>query len=212
MKIYVDIDDVLCETAVSLCEMAAREFGRCVDYADVHEFDLQKVFSFSAEEMERFRILSHLPDALASFSVTPGAVEGVRALVSAGHDVDLVTGRPASSHVGTEAWLGKARLGDFTVSYVDKYDRSHVFWRGAGDPPTVPMKELRARGYDFAIDDSPLVLSKLADWSDTKVLVFNRPWNAEFTLASNMARVDGWADILAHVGNHEKSPQKRHLW
>ena len=39
MRIYVDIDDVLCETAASLCGLAAREFGRHVAYEDVGVFD-----------------------------------------------------------------------------------------------------------------------------------------------------------------------------
>ena len=45
--IYVDMDDVLCETAANLCRLAEREFGRHVDYADVFAFDLQKVFGLT---------------------------------------------------------------------------------------------------------------------------------------------------------------------
>ena len=51
MRIYVDIDDVLCETAASLCEIVAREFGRHVAYEDVFQFDLQDVFRLTDEEM-----------------------------------------------------------------------------------------------------------------------------------------------------------------
>ena len=199
MKIYVDIDDVLSETAASLCDIAEREFGRHVEYCNVCEFDLQKVFSFTDEEMDRFRVLSHKTEELKSFPVTPGAVEGVRALVAAGHAVDLVTGRPASSHVGTEAWLKSAGLGDFTVSYVDKYDRSQIYALSPDDPPTVGMAELEARGYDVAIDDSPIVLAKLAAWRKTRVLVYDRPWNADFALSDNMRRIGSWADAMAQI-------------
>ena len=34
MRIYVDMDDVLCETAAHLCKLAACEFGRHVAYAN----------------------------------------------------------------------------------------------------------------------------------------------------------------------------------
>lgn len=199
MKIYVDMDDVLCETAVTLCEIARREFARDVDYENVREFDLQKTFALSDEEMGRFRIASHLTEALVSFAKTPGATDGVRALVSAGHCVDIVTGRPASSHVGTELWLKSAGLGDLDVTYVDKYGRSEIFGSSPGDPPTVSVSDLARRGYDFAIDDSPLALEMLASWSGTRVLVFDRPWNRSFALKANMRRIFGWGELLAQI-------------
>ena len=73
MRIYVDMDDVLCETAASLCRLAEREFGRRVPYAEVHDFDLQRVFGLDDEEMRRFMELSHAPETLAAYPVTPGA-------------------------------------------------------------------------------------------------------------------------------------------
>lgn len=199
MKIYVDIDDVLCETAASLCDMAEREFGRRVAYRNVREFDLQKVFGLSDPEMDRFRDLSHETEFLSSFPVTPGAVDGLRALVSAGHSVDLVTGRPASSHIGTERWLCSAGIDGLIVTYVDKYGRSHVYGINPGDPRTIGMDELEAREYDVAIDDSPVVLDKLAAWRKTCVLVYDRPWNAAFGLACNMRRIGSWAEALAAI-------------
>lgn len=199
MRIYVDMDDVLCETAVSLCELAKREFSRDVDYANVSQFDLQQTFDLSDAEMRRFRELSHLPEILTSFAETPGAVDGVRALLAAGHSVDIVTGRPASSHVGTESWLKVSGLGDLAVVYVDKYNRIDVFAHAPDEPPTVSVADLARRGYDVAIDDSPLALDMLAAWRDTRVLVFDRPWNETVALAANMRRVDGWDAVLAQI-------------
>ena len=199
MKIYVDMDDVLCETAIALCELARRDFGRSVSYRDVVDFDLQKTFSFSNAEMERFRTLSHTVEALSSFSITPGAVDGVRLLVASGHDVDVVTRRPASSHAGTEAWLKAAGLSDIAVAYVDKYNRSDIFVRGEDDPPTVSFEDLGRRGYDVVIDDSPIALKRLAEWRDSLVLVFDRPWNKAFSLAPNMRRVFDWQEALARI-------------
>ena len=40
MRIYVDMDAVLCETAASLCRLAERAFGRQVSYGQVFDFDL----------------------------------------------------------------------------------------------------------------------------------------------------------------------------
>ena len=197
MRIYVDIDDVLCETAASLCGLAAREFGRHVAYEDVLDFDLQRVFGLTDAEMRRFAVLSHEPDCLRGFPVTEGAVAGLRTLRRAGAEIDILTGRPAAAHAATEAWLASVGLGDFPVEYVDKYGRSFV--RHPDDPPTVPLAELLARQYDFAIDDSPVILRSLAAWTSTRVLVFDRPWNRAFGLAPNMTRVAGWRAVESAV-------------
>lgn len=197
MRIYVDIDDVLCETAATLCTIAARDFDRHVAYDAVREFDLQKVFSLTDAEMRCFSVISHSPDVLASYPVTSGAVDGVRTLRAAGHTVDFVTGRPASSHAGTEAWLAAAGLSGFDVTYVDKYGRTDRYAARPDDPPTVTMDALTARRYDVAIDDSPVALERLAAWTHTRVLVFDRPWNRAFPLAPNMRRIDGWHDLSA---------------
>ena len=194
--IYVDMDDVLCETAANLCRLAEREFGRHVDYKDVFAFDLQKVFALSDDEMRRFMVASHAPGALLTHPVTPGAPEALRALRDAGYNVEIVTGRPAYAHGDTERWLDAAGIGDFPVTYVDKYGRDGCYAHNEGDPPTVKLDELLARKFDIVIDDSPQILEMLSDWKDTRILVFSRPWNASFALSANMARVDGWREIL----------------
>ena len=195
MRIYVDMDDVLCETAASLCRLAERTFGRQVSYGQVFDFDLQRVFALSDAEMRRFMALSHAPETLAAYPVTPGAAEGLRTLRAAGHEVEIVTGRPASAHDGTERWLAAAGMDGFPVTYVDKYGRDACYAHRPGDPRTISMDELLARAYDVAIDDSPVALDRLAVWRRTQLLVFDRPWNAAYALAPNMRRVLGWADI-----------------
>ena len=198
MRFYIDIDDVLCETAATLCGVAERAFGKGVPYAEVRQFDLQQVFRLTDAEMARFMVLSHEPDCLRAYPETPGAADGVRALRAAGHDVEFVTGRPPSAHAATRDWLDAAGLDGIPVTYVDKYGR---FARQAADAPhAISLPELLARHYDVAIDDSPVVLPHLARWTDTRVLVVDRPWNASFALAPNMTRVRGWAGILAELG------------
>ena len=194
MKIYVDIDDVLCETAAELCGLAEREFGKGARYEDVRCFDLKVAFGLDDAQMARFSELSHERDSILSYPPTPGAADGVLALRDAGHRVDIVTGRPAFTHRDTADWLRSAGLAGFPVTYVDKYGRT--FPPRPDDPPTVSLAELEARGYDLAIDDSPVVLRRLAEWRRTRVMVYSRPWNRDFRLAANMVRVGGWPDIL----------------
>ncbi len=196
MRIYCDIDDVLSETAVSLCELAERMFGKRVAYADVRDFNLQRTFELTDEEMRRYMEAAHAPEHLTAYAPTPGAVAALRQLKAAGHEVEIVTGRPSTAWRGTQAWLEKVGLGDFAVTYVDKYGRPCP--PDSNAPRMVPLAELLARHYDVAIDDSPIALKSLEVWHTTCVFVFDRPWNAAYRPAANMTRVKDWADILAH--------------
>lgn len=200
MRIYIDIDDVLCETAATLCLVAARTFGKGVPYEQVRQFDLQRVFGLTDEEMRRFMEISHYPDVLKSYPPTPGAAAGVRMLLESGNEIEIVTGRPASSHRATEEWLEEAGLGGLGVTYVDKYGRDSCYAHHVDDPATIPLDDLLARDYDVAIDDSPVVLERLSVWRRTRILVFDRPWNACFPIRGGMRRVKNWNAILAELG------------
>lgn len=196
MRIYCDMDDILCETAASLCGLADRLFGVKVDYESVGEFNLQNVFKLSDAQMRKFSLASHAYETLMSYPETPGAIEGLKALRKAGHEVDIVTGRPASAWKGTYDWLESHGLSGCEVTFVDKYARGYGAFSDL--PRMVPLAEVRARSYDVAIDDSPLSLDFLKTWNETTVLVFDRPWNRAAALAPNMTRVKDWRELIFH--------------
>lgn len=193
MRIYCDIDDVLSRTAEALLKLAADEFGRVLAYNAVTSFDLQLTFGFTDEEMRRFSTLSHTYEHLVAYEPVSGAVAGVKALAAKGHLVEFVTGRPATAHRATADWLARVGLGGFPVLYVDKYGRPCP--RGDDLPRTLTPAEFAAIPYDLAIDDSPLALDALRDRPETKVVVFDRPWNRAYPLAPNMVRVAGWSGL-----------------
>lgn len=194
MRIYCDMDDILCETAVSLCDLAFRLFGKRVAYEDVRDFNLQKTFSLTNEEFRRFMDVAHASENILAYDPTPGALAGFEALTRAGHAVEIVTGRPAFTHPATRAWLDREGFGDYSVTYVDKYNRPQPV--DPSCPRAVPLAEFMKRHYDVAIDDSPVILPTLAQWMDTRIVVFDRPWNRDFALAPNMTRVRGWRGLV----------------
>ena len=65
MNIYIDMDDVLCDTAGAYIDLAAREFGKHVAFNDIFSFNLQKSFGLSDEEYRRFFELGHQPRRVA---------------------------------------------------------------------------------------------------------------------------------------------------
>ena len=59
MRIYIDFDDVLCETARNLAVLARELFGRTVPYEAISGFDLKAAFALSEAEIDRLMEHAH---------------------------------------------------------------------------------------------------------------------------------------------------------
>lgn len=197
MRIYVDFDDVLCETARSLSVVVHKLFGCAVPYEKITQFNLKKSFSLSDEQMDILIRTAHAQSFLSKIPETPGAVEAIRTLLKKGDQFSILTGRPAASFKGSINWLSHFGLEKLPLLHVDKYARAGEFPQIPGQPPTLTVAEMDKMAFDVAIDDSPMALDLLAKRNSCRVLVFDRPWNRHYSLSSNMRRVSDWKEILS---------------
>ena len=94
MKIYIDFDDVICETAKYFTKIAKELFDIDVPYREVQFFNLQKSFDLSEEQYDELMKAGHIPENLLDYEETPGASEVINKWVDEGHEVSVVTGRP----------------------------------------------------------------------------------------------------------------------
>jgi 5'(3')-deoxyribonucleotidase len=199
MRIYIDFDDVLCETARHLSDLARDLFDRHVPYEAISGFDLKQAFSLSDSEIDALMEHAHRKDFLTALTPAPGGVEAVRALESRGHELAIVTGRPAASHEGSLGWLHKHGLPHLGLIYLDKYGRAPAV--PAPDAPrTLTRDEFATLHFDVAIDDSPAALDLLAPRQNCTVIVYDRPWNRCYTHAANMRRSASWHEIVGLIG------------
>ena len=205
MRIYVDIDDVLCETAAALAVLARSMFGREVPYARIHAFDLQVSFDLDARQIEALMERAHERPFLLALAPTPGGADCLREWTRAGHEVVVVTGRPAACHAATAAWLAAQGLGTLPVLYVDKYNRRHA---PAPDAPRMrSLDELRRERFDLAIDDSPVALDVLRARRHGRTVVFDRPWNCAYaTDAPHLLRCRTWTEVAGVASGPAKEP------
>ncbi|HRR35226.1 MAG TPA: hypothetical protein P5026_14080 [Kiritimatiellia bacterium] len=204
MRIYIDFDDVLCETARHLSDLARERFGRQVPYEAISGFDLQQAFSLSEAEITALMEYAHNDDFLTGLTPAPGGLEGVRALEARGHELVIVTGRPAVSHPGSCGWLAKHGLAHVELLHVDKYGRADAWPTDVALPPTLDLAAFAAQRFDVAIDDSPIALDLLAPRRDCLVIVYDRPWNRHYALAANMRRAASWTKIVNLIGERCK--------
>ena len=91
MRIYVDFDDCLCETARAFSKLALEMFNKHVPYEQIHYFELERSFDLNAEQYERFMLRGHEPEILLSYDATPGAAETINEWIACGHEVSIMS-------------------------------------------------------------------------------------------------------------------------
>ena len=193
MKIYIDFDDVICETAKYFTKIAKELFGIDVPYRQVQFFNLQKSFDLSDEQYDKLMEAGHLPENLLSYEETSGASETINKWVDEGHEVFIITGRPFNSYEPSRKWLDEHHLERVPLFCVDKYGREifeHEY------EYNMTLEQLYSMTFDFAIEDSPSAFEHVLHFHNCKVAVFDRPWNrqAEFP-NDNFVRCKNWNQI-----------------
>jgi hypothetical protein len=124
-----------------------------------------------------------------------GAADVLKAWQNTGIDIHIVTGRPPSTFQASADWLEKYDFPYNKLSFVDKYGRNHAHIDGVD---IITLDELKLLKFGMAIDDSPIAISFLIEYTDNPVIVFDRPWNtdlAELKDSPQITRCKTWNDI-----------------
>jgi uncharacterized HAD superfamily protein len=186
-RIYVDIDDVLCHTALALTLVLEEQFGRRVAFEDVKWFDLSRSFGLSIEDHERLMDLAHDSSVLSSYEPVAGAREVLGSWSRRGYDVALCTGRPPSTAEATRAWLAEHRIPYASIHFVDKYGRH-------AEGGSLSLDDVAAMELALAVEDSHEMATFLARSVGVPVALIDRPWNRAET-HERIVRCSSWSEI-----------------
>lgn len=193
MKIYVDFDDCLCETAKYFTILAKQLFEIEVPYRQVQFFNLQKTFDLSDAQYDKLMRAGHLPENLLAYEETPQASETINKWVDAGHEVSVITGRPFDSYEPSRAWLDEHHLERLPLFCVDKYGRE-TFNRDCTYSMT--LEQMYRLQFDLAVEDSPTAFEHVMKFEQCKIAVFDRPWNMQAKLPNDrFVRCKDWQEI-----------------
>ncbi len=197
MNIYIDFDDVICETAREFSAIVKRLFGIEVPYDDINFFDLKKSFRLTDDEYNVMMTEGHMPEILLSYEETPGASETINKWIDSGNEVFIMTGRPFSAYGPSRQWLDEHNLTRVRLICVDKYGRDSFI---KNSDFSIKLEEFYRMRFDFAIEDSPAAFKHLQHFTDCRVAVFDRPWNQSAVFPDkNYVRCMGWKDVADAV-------------
>ena len=199
-RIYVDLDDVLCETAQRVMEIAQNLFSKTICFEHIHSFDLGVSFGLSAGEIRKLMRKIHDPEILLEIPPRPGAMTCLSEWVDLGYEIFVVTGRPPTTNRVTEQWLTDQKMPYQELLFVDKYGRF-----SSSEPPsgatTVALKELDKFGFSFAVEDSAEVAQYLSEQLNIPVMLLDRPWNRNDPFRTDIVvRCPNWieAPMMVH--------------
>ena len=192
MRLYVDYDDCLCETARAFTDIAERLFGKHIPYENVRFFDLRESFDLTEDEYDRLMFEGHRPEVLLSYEETPGASQVLNECIDQGHEVCIITGRPFSTSEASRRWLDEHGLKRASLFFLNKYGRDFAR-KGEYD---LELEDYYRMKFDYAIEDSPRAFVFFDHLPELKVMVYDRPWNRECGLpGSNYTRCSDWKRI-----------------
>jgi uncharacterized protein len=192
--IYVDFDDVLCETAQALLDIAHRRFGTRVRFAEIVSFDIGVSFGLTAAQEGEVMDEMHHPATIAGLPPMRGAREALAHWAAAGYEVTVVTGRPPATAAASRAWLARHRMPHRDLVMVDKYGRGHPPVPGVA---CLSLDELAPFGFCLGVEDSPEMAAFVARTLKARAVLFDRPWNAAAALPDGVTRCRGWPEVLA---------------
>lgn len=193
MKIYVDFDDCLCETARHFSGLVQELFGKAVPYGEIRYFDLQKSFSLTEEQFEEMMIKAHRPEVLLSYEETPGAAHTINSWLDCGHEVSIITGRPYSAYEPSREWLDRHGLERVRLFCFNKYGRDSFI---KDSDFSLEPADYYQMHFDYAVEDSPSAFRFFDHLQDLKVMVYDRPWNQACAFpGENYYRCLDWKEI-----------------
>ena len=206
MKVYIDFDDVLSETAKAFSVLVKDMFAIDVPYEKIHFFDLKKSFNLTDVQYEDMMVRAHQPESLLAYDEVTGAVDTINEWVDKGHEVYIITGRPSSAYDASRQWLDEHNLDRVKLYCVDKYGRDSFI---KNSEFSISLEEYYKMHFDFAVEDSPAAFKHLEHLKDCTVAVITRPWNetSEFP-RDNYVRCYDWNEISnlfeSAISNNQK--------
>ena len=108
-SVYVDMDDVLCQTAQHFLTILERDFGKRFAFEQLTDFDVGQACELTVDEKQELYRIVHQGEELLSIPPIPGAVDVLQQWSAAGHEIAIVTGRPPDTYEPSVQWLKQTR-------------------------------------------------------------------------------------------------------
>ena len=185
MRLGIDLDGVVANFTKGWMDFYNREFGtdlavsdsqRWNDLVDLTHFATIGEFWRWSSDLEGRSVFWHLEPF-------PGAVEALRSLVDAGHQIIVITTKPEFAIDDTHEWIESHRIPAAEIHILD---------------------EKWLVDSDVYLDDGPHVLPDLVEHRpDSTICRYVRPWNQPISGAIDVRSFDEFREVVDRVASGE---------
>jgi uncharacterized HAD superfamily protein len=186
LTIGVDIDGVIVDIAAAMLPLLSEICKRPVSYQDLCYWNLGEALNIDQETVAYIWEKTLGDGLLRQAPPIKGALEGMSMI--SGHNIWLVTRRPAYTRNFTQSWLSE---------YGVKYD--HIAFVNKG------KKASMGQTFDLFVED---YLEEALAFAEAGVfsILFNQPWNQASISNENCLRVHDWKSIVSIIKKIEIDP------
>ncbi len=183
MRIAVDLDGVLADTMVIVCEILNKRLFKNLTLESFVRWRAWEIAGITREEF-----FNALDEAWFSWQTLPPTEENLAATVGRLTEfgtVDIVTGRSRATVPHANSWLEEHKIP------FDSFVRTN-------NSTTAKL----TLDYDVYIDDSAELMALLAARLHGSGVLYLRPWNRSSAKMSRVFRVERWdqiPEIMEHV-------------
>ena len=181
MKIAVDIDGVILDLVVKVCEIFNRDHKTNYTRDDVKRWEFFRDWDIREEEI--YEIFEKAYEETMTIPLVDNNIPEILQKLNIKYQVDLLTARTNIF----EAQL-VSRLNSLKINKGSHYRNLNYT-----DPKPYDLKLYL--DYDIFIDDNPNFVKSIKKFPEKKVYLYNQPWNEVFKENSNIIRVFNWKQI-----------------
>ena len=199
MKIAIDIDDTLSNTADPLFSFYSLKLGKKFKREDHIQYELHKTLNCTREESRKILNEFHQNGQLGEVLPLDYSIEAVNELKKK-HELFIITSRPLQFKQTTFDWIKKhLPIKESNIIFAED-----IYKEGNRKSKANICKEL---GINIMIEDAAhhaLDCAKIG----IKVILFDNPWNEKLK-HKDLTRVKSWKEAMKSIEKTEKSSIKR---
>lgn len=192
-KIGIDMDDVLMEFGVPLFQFFNNRYGTNFTINDANQFDLDKVWQCDRETAIQAVLDFYNSDLHHEALPTNGSVDFAKNLKSQGAEIFIITARPEKFESVTKSWVNKHFPNIFTdIVFLNHHGAGGTAENHKSKKKSEACREL---GIDIFIDDALHNVNDVANLTNAKVFLFDKPWNRNGELHHRVKRIFDWSEV-----------------
>ena len=181
MKIAVDIDGVILDMVLRVCEIFNKRFNKNYSKDDVKKWEFFKDWNVSEEEIFSIFYRAY-EESMTLPLIDEDAPEILKKLNDQNH-VDLVTAR----NIKYEIHLIE-RLDSLEIT-------KGIHYLKLIHANSKPYDAKIRLDYNILIDDNPNLVKSAENFPDKRILLYDQPWNRHIGEIENVVRVYNWKQI-----------------